>query len=262
MRTSINGALALILVAAAGPSFAQATTAPTTTASTDAEGAAPSAADPPRDFTVSGNVAFVSDYRFRGVSLSNTDIAVQGGITVSHNSGLYAGIWGSSLEDSPTYGHTEFDLIAGYSAEIASGTKIDVGLTYYMYPNGHGPRNYVEPYASLSTTLGPVSAKLGAAYAISSDSLGNNDNIYVYTDWSAGIAQTPVTLVAHAGYSNGSLAYVGHYWDWALGADVALGHHLIAGVRYIDTDINADSGVKAVDKIFNERIMFSLTAAF
>ena len=246
MRTSIKGALVLILASVSMPALAQ-TSEP---------------ADPPSDVTVSGNVAFVSDYRFRGVSLSDNDIAVQGGITVSHSSGLYGGVWGSSLHDNGIVGHTEFDLIAGYSAEVASGTKLDVGLTYHMYPNGNGPRNYVEPYASVSTTLGPVNAKLGAAYAISSDSLGNNDNIYVYTDWSAGIAQTPVTLVAHAGYSNGSLAYVGHYWDWALGADVALGHHLTAGVRYIDTDINADSGVKAIDKIFNERIMLSLTAAF
>lgn len=52
-------------------------------------------------FTISGNATIVSDYRFRGVSLSDGDFAIQGGIDISHDSGFYAGIWGSSIEDSP-----------------------------------------------------------------------------------------------------------------------------------------------------------------
>ena len=38
---------------------------------------------PPKPITVSGNVALVSDYRFRGVSQSDKGMAIQGGITVS-----------------------------------------------------------------------------------------------------------------------------------------------------------------------------------
>jgi uncharacterized protein (TIGR02001 family) len=39
----------------------------------------------------------VSDYRFRGISQTDKDFAVQGGLTVSHESGLYASVWGSSV---------------------------------------------------------------------------------------------------------------------------------------------------------------------
>jgi uncharacterized protein (TIGR02001 family) len=40
--------------------------------------------DPPADVTVTGNVALVTDYRFRGISLSGGDVAIQGSINVNH----------------------------------------------------------------------------------------------------------------------------------------------------------------------------------
>ncbi|WP_426168376.1 TorF family putative porin, partial [Sandarakinorhabdus sp. DWP1-3-1] len=46
------------------------------------------AADEPTPaLKVSGSVALVSDYRFRGVSQSNNGLAVQGGLTLNHESG-------------------------------------------------------------------------------------------------------------------------------------------------------------------------------
>src|SRR3546814_8410279 len=54
--------------------------------------------------TLSGGIAVTSDYRFRGISLSNEKVAVQPTLTVSHESGFYAGVWGSSFPDSPAYG--------------------------------------------------------------------------------------------------------------------------------------------------------------
>ncbi|MGG9016188.1 TorF family putative porin, partial [Escherichia coli] len=43
---------------------------------------------PPPPFKASGSVALVSDYRFRGVSQSDKQFALQGGITVTHEIGL------------------------------------------------------------------------------------------------------------------------------------------------------------------------------
>ena len=51
--------------------------------------------------TVSANVALTTDYRFRGVSLSAGDPAIQGGIDVGHESGFYVGTWASSIEGGP-----------------------------------------------------------------------------------------------------------------------------------------------------------------
>lgn len=237
MRTSMKGLMALALLSASAPAFAQ-----------DAEG-------PPSDITVSGSVTLVSDYRFRGASLSDEDIAVQGGITVGHSSGFYVGTWASSI-DGGSYGHTELDLFAGYGAEVAPGTSIDVGLLYYTYPNGSGTTDYFEPYASIKTTIGPASAKFGVAYAWDQAATGSDDNIYLFTDLGVGIPDSPVSLNAHLGYSDGSLALgQGHYLDWSVGADFALGSGLTAGVKYVDSDLpsahNTDSA-----------IVFSIGAAF
>jgi uncharacterized protein (TIGR02001 family) len=53
--------------------------------------------EPPKPVTVTGSVALVSDYRFRGVSQSDKGFALQGGVNVNHESGVYAGFWGSNL---------------------------------------------------------------------------------------------------------------------------------------------------------------------
>ena len=88
---------------------------------------------PPKDVTVTGSVALVSDYRLRGVSQTDKEMAVQGGLTITHKSGLYVGTWASNLSGWGTFGgsNMELDLIGGYKVPI-SGGALDVGLTWYM----------------------------------------------------------------------------------------------------------------------------------
>ncbi|MDG2004669.1 MAG: TorF family putative porin [Novosphingobium sp.] len=188
------------------------------------------------EFTISGNAALVSQYRFRGVDLSGGDVAIQGGVDVSHKSGFYLGTWGSSIDENTVgYGHTEVDVYGGWSGDIASGVSADVGVIYYAYPNaGAGKFDYVEFYGSVGLTLGPAEATLGFAYAPDQSSLGNTDNIYGYLDVSAGIPTTPITLNAHAGYTDGFLTFTnnGKAWDWSVGADVAINENLSVGIAY------------------------------
>ena len=196
--------------------------------------------------SVSGNVAVVTDYRFRGVSLSGGDFALQGGIDVAHDSGFYVGTWGSSIAGGTPYGELELDVYAGWSGEVTPGVTVDVGLLYYLYPTGDVPgadTDYFEPYASVSTTIGPVGATVGVAYAWDQDSLGGSDNLYVYTDWSLGIPNTPVSLSAHLGYTDGVLApplLAGTLddsgFDWSVGASATVLGGLSVGVSYIDTE--------------------------
>ncbi|MBT5186001.1 MAG: hypothetical protein HOM01_04285, partial [Kordiimonadaceae bacterium] len=64
------------------------------------------------DFTISGDVTGISDYRFRGVSMTNKDPAVQGTLSVEHKSGLYVTAWGTNISDF-NGAKTEFDFMAG-----------------------------------------------------------------------------------------------------------------------------------------------------
>lgn len=202
--------------------------------------AAPAKAEPiGGGLDVTGGVTLVSDYRFRGISFSDEDPAIQGTINLAHDSGFYIGTWASSIEDSPVFGHTEIDLYGGWAGEVAPGTSLDVGLTYYVYPNGNdafGPSDFFEPYAKLSHTLGPVEATVGAYYAWSQSAIGDADNLYLFTDAEAAIPGTPLTLKGHFGYSDGSLAPTGDYLDWSLGIDAAVGP-VTLGLAYVDTDL-------------------------
>ncbi len=105
-----------------------------------------------------------------------------------------------------------------------------------------------------------MQAKVGAAYAPDQDAIGG-DNLYLYGQASAGIPTTPVTINAKLGRSNGSLAPgAGSYVDWSVGADYVLGP-LTLGARYVDTDI-ARAGVKAIDRLYDPKVVVSATIGF
>ncbi|MCB2045256.1 MAG: hypothetical protein H6915_01455 [Novosphingobium sp.] len=190
------------------------------------------------DITVSGNVALVSDYRFRGFSLSDGDPAIQGGIDIAHSSGFYVGTWGSSIDDLGSgLGEMELDIYGGWSGEVTSGLTVDVGLLYYAYPaksNGYGAADYFEPYLSLSTDLGPVNATVGVNYAWDQNSLGDQDNLYIHGELEAGIPNTPITLSAHLGYTDGffTITSDGDAFDYSVGASVTVLGGLSLGVTY------------------------------
>jgi uncharacterized protein (TIGR02001 family) len=258
MLTSIRGLLAAFVLPAAA--FA----------------AAPALADDAaaKPLTVTGSVTLVTDYRFRGVSLSGGDPAIQGGITVTHKSGLYVGTWSSSIDDGGTdfYGDQELDLFGGWSGNVAEGVGLDAGLLYYAYPsNAKGVKaEFFEPYATLSGTIGPVQAKLGVNYAWDQAAIGSQDNLYVHSELSAGIPRTPLTLSAHLGYNSGPLSpdyTLGlssdkTAWDWSIGASATVLGHLTLGVSYVGVEANAIKAAGLSDNFTNNTVVGSLGLSF
>lgn len=274
MRHALYSVCALAALAAASPSIAQ--------------------EDATKTFTVSGNVALVTDYRFRGVSLSDKGFAVQGGLGVDHESGLYTGFWASSLSGWGTFGgpNLELDLFGGYKLPVGNGA-LDVGLTWYMFPGGAKVTDFAEPYVKLSGAAGPVELLAGVAYAPKQRALGNwfatpqsrigdsQDNLYVWGDASVGVPDTPLTFKAHVGYSDGnpglgpngtSPAPTGKYWDYLVGVDLAVGP-VTLGINYTGTDIGTTSiayqrlqpnfsSTKDGSSISSGKLFFTLGASF
>lgn len=250
-------------------------------------------------FTVSGAATLTTDYRFRGVSQSDGGFAAQAGITVSHESGFYVGLWGSNLAGWGTFGgpNLELDVIGGFKFPVGQGTA-DVGVTWYMYPGGAEVTDFAELYARLSGTVGPVSLTAGIAYAPPQEALGNvyptgarfvagrprkvgdtEPNLYLSGDAVYAIADTPVSLKAHIGYSDGnaglgpngtSVTPTGSYFDWLLGIDVTPIEHLTFSLAYVDTDITAagsayllpNFATLAGESIADAAVVLSVTAAF
>lgn len=251
--------------------------------------------------TVSGSVAIASDYRFRGVSQTDREAAIQGGVTIDHESGLYVGTWASNLAGWGTFGgaNMELDLFGGYKAKLSDTATLDVGLLWYFYPGGADKTDFAEPYIKLTGTAGAATLTAGVSYAPPQQALGKwyangtaaaagvftdpgdkEDNLYVWGDGAYVIAGTPLTAKAHIGYSDGnsglgpngtSIAPTGKYVDWSLGLEAAW-KSLTFGVAYVDTDISrADAaylqpgfsrGNDGTGRIAGPTVVFTLGAAF
>ncbi len=91
---------------------------------------------------LTANATLTSDYRFRGQSQTDRDAAVQGGVDYADPSGLFAGIWASSIDfNDPQKSPAEVDFIAGYSFSFADETSATGTLAYYWYPDS-APAHY------------------------------------------------------------------------------------------------------------------------
>lgn len=190
---------------------------------------------------VSFNLGAVSDYRYRGISQTRLQPALQGGADYVNNSnGFYAGTWLSTIKwtkDAGGDGNVEMDLYAGKRGEITKDVNYDFGVLTYVYPSnglkniaGFADANTTEIYGQISS--GPVYAKyshsvtnlfgfidsknsgyldLGANLDMSEGYTLNlhygrqtvkNNTSYSYNDWKLGVTKELVGV-------NFSLAVIG-----------------------------------------------------
>ncbi len=196
-------------------------------------------AAPATAIDLSGEAGLVSDYRFRGISLSREHPAAQASLTLEHDSGLYTNLWGSTL------GHrseVEIDLTAGYEAELSEHLSLDLSAMYYAYPSA-GSDNYFEATALVTATSGPVLGSLGISYAPAQRGTGQDDNLYLFGSADYALPKAPVTLKAGLGYERGAFDEVarGGKWDWSLGGEVEIKPAKV-GLTYVGSD--ADGGNK------------------
>ncbi len=197
---------------------------------------------------ISANISMLNDYRFRGVSLNDEGFAIQGGFDWSHESGFYVGTWASNISDF-NGASIESDFYGGYAGEV-NGISFDIGGLLYSYPGGTNT-DYFELYGSTGIDLGFASVTVGANYAFSNDNLGNQDNIYIYTDGEVAIPNTPLSLNLRLGFEDG--AFGNKKWDWLIGTTLSY-QGLDFGVSYIDTNVTGNNS--------DGRVVFSVGASF
>ena len=99
----------------------------------------------------SGSAALTSDYVWRGSTQTHGDPAVQAGFKVAGDSGLYASIWGSSVEFAPeTRASSELDFAFGWGESLSEDWAIDVNLLRYQYPSTTVDLNWTELNGTLT----------------------------------------------------------------------------------------------------------------
>jgi uncharacterized protein (TIGR02001 family) len=169
---------------------------------------------------VAFNVGVVSDYRYRGISQSRLNPAIQGGVDYSQG-GLYLGAWASSIKWIKDFGgdsDVEIDLYGGYKGELTKELSYDVGVLTYQYPSNklNPSANTTEIYGAL--TYGPATLKYSHALT---DTFGNVDSKNsFYVDLSATWEVSGINITPHIGYQKikGPASGPGTYTDYSLTA--------------------------------------------
>lgn len=185
---------------------------------------------------LSGEIGVVSDYQYRGYSLSGGDWALQGGLTLNAPSGFYATAWSSVIEE---YGigsdgdgaKAELDVSVG-RAFSAGGLDWDASLQYYGYPDGSDV-DYFETILTASRSTGAFTTTVGVEYAPSQDNLGGEDNFYLFLGGDYAPEHWPVSLSAQIGHEDG--AFADGKFDWTVGAARTFGAVTIS-LNWADSD--------------------------
>ncbi|MFC7299497.1 TorF family putative porin [Herminiimonas aquatilis] len=194
------------------------------------------------DSEVSFNAGVTSDYRFRGISQTRLEPALQGGADYVHNpSGFYAGTWLSTIKfvkDAGGSGSVEIDVYGGKRGAITEDVSYDVGVLTYVYPSndlnpsanttelyaqlGYGPA-YIKYSYSVTDLFGYIDSE-GSGYldagmnlevgkgfilnlhaghqTVKGSSGGVNNDRFSYTDWKIGVTKD-------FGIATGALAVIG-----------------------------------------------------
>jgi uncharacterized protein (TIGR02001 family) len=175
----------------------------------------------------SGGVGLVSDYRYRGLSLSDRKPALQASIALEHDSGLYAELWGSSLAKGSA-SRAEVDATVGYGIKLTETLSADVSATYYLYP-GASEGNALEITGTIEAEHGPLTASIGLSLAPpqrgTRDELGTKRlNAYTFAGVEYALPALPLALRATVGHERGpwDMASEGGKWDWSVGAGAEL----------------------------------------
>ena len=242
MKLRSQSSFALLAVLASTAVYAQ------TSAPMPASASAPAPATEP-SYTLSANVGVVTDYRFRGLTQTSYNPALQGGVDFSHKSGLYVGVWGSNVQWIKDYvgatkGELEVDIYGGYKGSITKDLSFDVGAIAYQYPDnttgkvtGYKNADTTEVYVALTYSV--VTAK----YSYSTDNFIANSNstgaryleVAATFDLGSGYSLTP-----HAGYQTvPNQSPTADYSDYALTLGKDFGNGWSASAAAVAT-VNAD----------------------
>ena len=246
MRTSFRLlSIAAAVWAVCGASVAQ-TAAP----------AAPAAAEAKPAYTLTGNVGFVNEYRYRGIAQTNKSPALQGGFDFAHESGLYAGVWSSNVSwlSGQSSGATpgvnnslEVDLYGGYKG-TADDCGYDLGVLQYVYPGSY-PKGFVKP-----NTFELYAAGTYKMFTLKYSH--STTNLFGFTD-SKGSGYLDLTGTFEIGEGMNLIAHVGQqtvksnkscdYTDYKLGVTKDFAG-FAWGLSYIDTGAKAVCYTNAFNK--------------
>ena len=247
MNTFKKTTLALAVSALAGGAMAQ---------------SAPAPAPEPEKSPITANVTITNDYRYRGITQTNYQPAIQGGFDYAHESGFYIGNWNSTINwvanttANQVKAPIEMDFYGGFKKElIAPGFASDFGVLQYYYPSTGNFVNMLNPntteiYAAQNFTFGPVTGFVKVNYSLMNIFGIPNSGGSFYPDLTANYDTGiwGLSLNGHIGYQyiagQPNTTDIGQplqnlsYTDWKVGVTKDFGGGLSLAASYVSTNAN------------------------
>jgi uncharacterized protein (TIGR02001 family) len=155
----------------------------------------------------SANAAMTSNYVWRGLTQTENEAAVQGGIDYASDSGFYVGTWASNVNyGSPDAYSYEHDIYAGFAFDTGE-ISWDMGYLYYNYDK-EAEFDFGEVY--LGVGIGGFSAKLNVLANTEADEaegqdFGFGEAHYLSLDYGFEIGNG-IAIGLHVGHHDGDFA--------------------------------------------------------
>ena len=232
-----------------------------------AQTAAPAAPEPAS--TLSFNMGVVSDYRYRGISQSSRNPAVQIGADYAHKSGFYIGAWHSTIQwitdnsmvatATTVKGAGELDIYGGYKGEIVKGLGFDVGMLRYEYlgntlEDTGGTKYGIYDNANTTEVYGALSyGMFTAKYSFSTTPLFGylKSQGSGYLDLSATVdLGNGLSVVPHFGAQSVANVPVAAYNDYSVTLNKDFGNGLVASVAFVTTNADKNNYARPIDSKF------------
>ena len=194
---------------------------------------------------VSGNIALTTDYKFRGISQSDSAPSVQGGFDIAFDNGAYIGTWGAAVDFDCAIdtcgglnGGIELDYYAGFASDISDSVSFDIGYIYYDYPQDEGLLgDYGEIYGSLSF------GDFGIGMNYSDEYWGETGKFtYTYATYSMALSESVALdlLIGSGDYDEaGYLDGATEHMNWSVALSTSAGG-LDFAITYEDTDLDKE----------------------
>lgn len=233
------------------------------------------------EHTLTANVGVFSDYRFRGISQTYNDPALQGGFDYTHSSGFYLGNWNSNVAsdfigDGGGAG-LEMDFYGGYRATLPNtSVGYDLGVLHYYYPGVEDGAAFpdgadtTELYVGLShgNLSGKISYSVTDYFGVKGDNGEDTDGtLYYQAAYSMPLSDV-LTLSAGVGYTDVAKVSDANYTDYYVGAvykfgGVDLGAKLIAtSGDGVEGDLPTANSRGRIEKIADTTLVLSVSKAF
>lgn len=255
MRALLLSAAAIaLIVAAAGSAEAQTALDPTAQGQDQSQGVLPAAPAEESSVNINLNVGVQSDYVFRGVSQTEEDAGVFGGVDLTYDT-FYAGVaaYNVSYPGDPDT-NAEIDLYGGVRPVVGDWT-FDLGAIAYIYTNQPGGADYSYAEAKVGASRSFDALTVSALGFYSPDFFGAAEDESFYGEINAAYRFND-RFTGSAALGRQWVSSTFDYTTWNVGGTFALTDTFGLDVRYYDTDEHE------FGDIYDGRVVASLKATF